>query len=120
MDQLSDINRKSEVNILVTPVITIFGKKDFLFNLSDSVYGEWIVFEGDDPKYYLNIFDKTYDPIREVIESSNENIGDVLNCKFKEKNLNLVINRKVWGIVKKNQSFLRIYNLEKLPPSYFN
>ena len=42
---------------------------------------------------HLNIFDKTYDSIREIVASST-NIESLLDNKFKEKKSNLYINRR--------------------------
>ena len=112
------INETIEINLFVIPIITFWGKRDFIFKLSDSAYGEWLIYENNKLKYYFNVFDKSYDLIKDKIDCTS-NLEELLSNRFKQKKLNLMINNAKWGILKRYKPFFKIFKLEKLPVEIF-
>ena len=101
-----------EMPLRVTPILTIFGKIQYKYKLSDFAYGEWIIFENEKPKYYLNLFDNSdYKKDKVYSKSKNFNIESILD-KFQK---GLSIYQKVWGIPLPYKSFIQTFHLEKLP-----
>ncbi len=106
--QNKNVTNMVEVFLRVSPIITIWGKRKLKYELSDFNYGEWVIFKDNFPKYYLNMFDKEYDSIRELPDFDIEN-------RLKMHKGGLSIHQKLFGISLWNKSFIKSFNLEKLP-----
>jgi hypothetical protein len=113
------MSEKTSVSILVTPVFNLLGKKSLLYSLSDMSYGEWIIFENDEPKYYFNYFDEYYQPIRKQLDQSEEkNIESLLKKSFEIHGLNLSISQKKLAIRKDDKAYVQVYKLDKYPVEF--
>ena len=94
------------------PIFTLLGKWAYRYKLSDFSYGEWVIFENNKPKFYLNIFDSEYDEVR-LVFSKSKNYD--LEKKLKSHNKGLSIYQKLLGITFLKKTFLQVIELEKLP-----
>ena len=108
-----------ELKLLVTPVLTLTGRK-YSYRLLDSAYGEWLVFEDNAPKYYLNIFDVDYGAIKKITVDSNSDVTDFLQCKFSSGASRLKLTDDIFGIKLNGKSFIKSVSIEKLPISLIN
>jgi hypothetical protein len=107
-------NNSIEVSVEAIPILTILGKIQYRYKLSDFAYGEWLIFENDKPKYYLNPFDEDYDDVRERIENSKDfDLEKIL----KMSNKNLSIHQRIMGVSFWYKSSTQVLALEKLPKS---
>lgn len=114
----SFINRsQSEVGVLITPITTFLGKKEYLYTLTESAYGEWIIFNDNIPKYYFNVFDTAYSALFDSLKKLRS-VEEFLENNFKKVNSNLSIRQQVFGIKHKNKSFTKRIVLEKLPVNF--
>jgi len=103
----------------VTPVRTLFHGTKYIYKLADSAYGEWIIYQGGEPVYYLNVFDPKYDSVKNIIQTIND-ITSCLTQKFELNGNKLTVERTIIGIPFESKSFLRKYTLQKLPVSFFS
>ncbi len=110
MENLSP--NKITVKVRKTPIL--FSKKS-LYRLSDFVYGEWIILENGEPKYYLNILDEQYSQIKDRLKPDVESY---LTEKFRKKGLNLSFKEKVFGISLLSKSEIIELSLRELPLDY--
>ncbi len=91
----------------ITTYRTLKGKCE-LVDIGDHIYGEWIIYENEKPKFHVNLFreDSESDKrIKELIEHKNESIESIIkkiNLSFKmELNLGkrpiieIVVNTKL-------------------------
>ena len=85
------------LDLLVTPIITLFGQK-YSYRLLDSAYGEWLNYEDNYPKYYLNIFDDEYREIENEIVQANINIKDYLETHLHKTSPELKMASHLLGI----------------------
>jgi len=108
-----------EINLLVVPIKTLLHGTKYIYKLADSTYGEWIIYQGDEPTYYLNIFDPKYDSVKNNIKAIKDTVS-YLEKKFELNEDNLKMERTLLGIPLESESFLRKYTLKKLPVSFFN
>lgn len=106
------------INLLVTPVINVFLEKRFLYTLTDSVYGEWIIFKNDEPVYYLYIFDCMYDEYRATIDAITS-IEDYLNKRLPLIEVGLSLHQHSAGIQLTFRSVIKSFALKKLPAVIF-
>lgn len=111
----SPIKTIVEVSLSVIPVVTFLGKRKYLYQLSDSAYGEWLIYENHNPKYYLNIFDEEYVNIKNKITQTKINVEDFLREKFNSTQPKLTIDNTILGIKLIRQTSIQKISLEKLP-----
>lgn len=110
-----EVFSKVEVNLLVSLYITLSGKK-YSYKLPDNAYGEWIIYENDKPKYYLNIFDKEYELVRKNLNHVSD-FENYLITKFQNSNPPINIKRQVIGF-SIEKPYIQKWQLEKLPLSF--
>ena len=103
-----------EILLLTTPILTIRGKR-YKYELSDFTYGEWIIYEKNQPKYYLNIFESEYDELRDVL-TKNKNL--TLEIILENSKRHLTLSQSFLGIRFESQSFIQTFLLEKLPADF--
>jgi hypothetical protein len=108
-----------EINLLVTPVETLFYGTKNIYRLSDFAYGEWIIFCNGEPKYYLYVFDPMYQEQIDFIKST-KGVDLFLEKKFASMRLNLTMKNKYWLVISKSEPFVKKFTLEKLPNTYFS
>ena len=97
---------------------TLTGTKRFI-ELGDHAYGEWIIYENDQPKYHVNIFDKSAASLKidELLHTKEQNIEAILDMISKANRVNLSLGKRpVIGIIKKSK--LISLNLGPLPESW--
>ena len=107
-------NRFIEISVEAIPRLTILGGIKYKYKLSDFTYGEWLIFENNKPKYYLNLFDEEYKDIRERIEKFKD---FELEKNLKKCDEKLSIHQKLIGISIWYKSSIQTLKLEKLPNS---
>jgi hypothetical protein len=102
------------MNLEDITVYTLFGKKH-LYKLGDMAYGEWLIFQSNVPKYYLNIFDDMY---QDIDEQKKIDPYKYLLKKFKAEHYGYSLGQNIHGIwsSKINE---KCFDLEKLPISFF-
>lgn len=108
------------IPLFAIPVTTLGFKKRLLYRLSDMAYGEWLIFQNDIPKYYLNIFDKIYEGVTFLADEDGSSFENRLEKLFKERNLNLSLSPSFkWMLVHESKQKVIDFHIEKYPPSYF-
>lgn len=95
----------------VKRVYTLAGIKH-RYKLSDFAYGEWLIYKGDFPVYYFNIFDTDYSAFK---DATKVNADKTLIDKLEKHGLRLKQN--LFGI-SSTKSYQQRFDLEKLPASY--
>src|SRR5688500_2418971 len=110
MENLSP--KKLTVKVRKTPMLL---SKRSQYRLSDFSYGEWILFENGEPKYYLNVHDEQYSQIRDKLKPDVETY---LIEQFKKKRLSLSFKDGTLGIPLPSKSEIVEVSLEKLPLEY--
>ncbi|MEO8471470.1 MAG: hypothetical protein ABI477_04720 [Chryseolinea sp.] len=103
-----------KINLIKTPV---FPRKKSLYRLPDSTYGEWIIFENNEPKYYFDFFDELYEDIRNQIMSTRD-IEGYFTKMFEQKNLNFMLKQTLFGIPLPGMELIEECTLSKLPKEY--
>jgi len=103
-----------KVILNVRKIPLLLSKKN-LYRMSDFSYGEWILFENGEPRYYLYVFDELYSGIRDQF---NPNVETYLKKKFKEKGLTLSTREVRFGIPLSSKSQIVELSLEKLPLNF--
>jgi hypothetical protein len=111
---------KVSIPIRVTPAICFPLHRRYLHLLSDFSYGEWLIFENNKPKYYLNIFDDIYKDIRRFLEANRDVTVDLMvkNSRGNTyQHISLGQNYRVITMLE-SQSELVTFELEKVPPGF--
>lgn len=108
-----------EINLLVTPVETLFSGVKNIYHLGDFAYGEWIIYSNHEPKYYFCVFDPMYQGQMDFIKGIGE-IDLFLEKKFAQMQVNLTMKNKAWLVISKAEPFVKKFILEKLPNTYFS
>ncbi len=111
-EQIKKNSELIEISLEAIPFFTIWGKIQYRYKLSDFTYGNWIIFENNKPKYYLNLYDNDYDDIREKFSKSKD---FDLESTLKTHKKNLSIHQNFWGISLWNKSFIQFFHLKKMP-----
>ena len=105
-----------EIIVEKVPILSLV-KNNYLIKLPDSAYGEWLIFNKNEPIYYLNIFDSEYKKIKEKIdldEISIEKIIEIINTKM---NLNYSLKFKYFGFLNYEKKEVKKIIIQKLPLS---
>lgn len=118
MSKMQSDSNFEKVSFRITPIYTLFGRKN-IYSLEDMTYGEFVVFENNHPKYYLNCFDKQYEPFIERIPKQKGGISNFLNKKCRKLKNGLNMPPHFWGIRFDSRSYAQTLNLEKLPVVFF-
>jgi hypothetical protein len=100
---------KISIKVRKTPML--FGYKD-RYRLSDFSYGEWIIYERGEPRYYFCIFDDLYSEIRNQLTPDTE---AYLTRQFKKHGVSLTLNAGSFGIPLHSKSLVVELRLDKLP-----
>jgi hypothetical protein len=108
-------------NYQTTTFQTEAGTFDFI-ELGNHVYGEWIIYEKDIPKFHINVFGRNTDSdrlIKQLMETENESIEEII--KTINLNLNLSLSfgkrpKKEWIVETK----LKAFELKPLPMQWFS
>lgn len=103
-----------KINLIKTPV---FPRKKCIYRLPDFSYGEWIIFEGNEPKYHFDLFDELYEDIRNQIIATGDIEGHFTKL-FQEKNLKFTLKQTVFGIPLPGMELIEEFTLSKLPKEY--
>jgi len=107
-----------EINLFVTPVYTIFQGTKYIYRLPDNVYGEWLIYYRNEPKYYFGIFDPLYDEVKETILGIKD-IVVYLEYKFSNASEELSMKNNYFGIPIASKTVVKKFKLQKLPKKYF-
>jgi hypothetical protein len=102
--------RQNKIVVKVRKTPTLLGRNRY--RLSDFSYGEWIIFENGEPKYYLNIFDDRYSHIK------GRSVEAYLTEQFRKKGLKLSFKDNAFGLPIHSKSEVVDLPLERLPVSY--
>jgi len=94
---------------MLIPIYTFSGIKK-IKKLPDYSYGEWLIYQNNEPRYYFNIFDRKYSDIHHKI---SDNIEMFLVDKLKGKKMS--IRPKIIGICDYSKVSCDWMELEKLP-----
>jgi hypothetical protein len=118
MSQIQSGNNFEKVGFRVTPIYTLWGRKN-IYSRGDLTYGEFVVFENEHPKYYLNCFDKQYELFIQQILKHKGGIYSFLKNRCEELKNGLNMHPHFWGIRLNSKSYIQTLDLEKLPSIFF-
>jgi hypothetical protein len=109
---------KISIPIRAVPAICLPLRRRYLYTLSDFAYGEWLIFEDNMPKYYLNIFDECYKNITRFLQTQRDITVDLMVSKsLGNVNERLSLGQKYHVITMlESQSELLTFELEKVSP----
>jgi len=112
------MKNESKVYLMVIPLVSFSLEPKYIYRLSDFAYGEWIIFEDDLPRYYLDIFDSIYKDLKEKLDKNKEaTIQLLLEQYSKNTGLNLSLSQSFhWSPTWESKAELREFSLEKFPP----
>jgi hypothetical protein len=108
-------------NHQTTTFQTEAGTFDFV-ELGNHVYGEWIIYENDIPKFHINVFGGNTDSdrlIKRLMEKENKSIEGIIKAINSSFNLNLSFGKrpkKEWIVETK----LKAFDLKPLPIQWFS
>jgi hypothetical protein len=110
------------IPVRVVPAICFPFRKRNLHRLPDATYGEWLIYENDQPRYYLNLFDEIYEHVNRFLETrADVSVGSMLKRSLGARDLQLSLEEKFRTIVLlESQSELVTLELEKFPPYLFD
>jgi len=103
----------------VSTYVTFTGTTDFV-DLGDMCYGEWIIYNGDIPKFHIAIFrenSKSDTLIKNLIEKEKLNIEFIIQRLNKSMNLDLRFGKRPWVEIIKS-SELKELDLVPIPVSW--
>jgi len=109
---------KISIPIRVVPAICLPLVRRNIYRLSDFAYGEWLIYEDNIPKYYLNIFDKIYKDIMHFMQTQRDFTVELMVRKSSGNvNERLSLGEKYRVITMlESQSELVTFELEKISP----
>jgi len=90
---------KAEIAVEVIPMLTLFGKKDFI-KLPDSAYGEWLVFKGHELTYYINLWDPYFSELKTIIDDKKTTIEGFIDFVNKKYSQTFTLNQNFLGLKK--------------------
>jgi hypothetical protein len=99
---------------------TAVGRFHFV-ELGNHVYGEWIIYENDIPKFHIDLFSGNTDSdhlVKQLIETENKGIEGIIKAINSSLNLNLSFRKrpkKEWIVETK----LKAFDLKPLPIQWF-
>lgn len=105
------------LNLLAIPVLTFFGIR-ISYRMLDSAYGEWLIYENNLPKYYLNIFDPEYASLRKNTLDSGIDVVEYLKEKITPLNSRLMFSDNIIGIKFNNRASIKSISVEKIPNEF--
>jgi hypothetical protein len=95
-------------------IFTITGRRH-LYKLGDMAYGQWLIYRGDLPVYYFDIFDEMYKDIDEAIQKAP---CKYLREKFQKDKRRLSLSPNIKGIWSARVAN-KLFDIEKLPVNFF-
>jgi hypothetical protein len=119
MDQSQPDNNFENVGFRVTPIYTLFGRKN-IYSLGDMSYGEFAISQNGYPKYYLNCFDKQYEPFLAKVSEQKLSVWDLLERKCRKLKNGLTVRSDYWGIRCESKASPQKLIVEKLPITFFD
>lgn len=110
------------VPVRLVPAICFPFRRRNLHRLADTNYGEWLIYENDQPRYYLNLFDDIYEGVNRFLEDrADVSVASMLKRSLGGRNLQLSLEEKFRPIVVlESKSELVTLELEKFPPYLFD
>ena len=103
-------------------VLTYFTLRGFvdIVALSDSTYGEWVIYDGKIPKYLISCLKENAESdlkIKRLLESKKENISSILNkINLSNKTKLTLLSKPFLGLLVKKKT--KSINLVPLPESW--
>jgi len=97
--------------VRVEKIPILFSNKS-IYRLSDFRYGQWLIWENNLPKYYVDLLDEKYSSIREII---NGDVEDFLTRTFSQKRLKLSMKVSIFGIPLPSKAKIVELDLAELP-----
>jgi len=98
-----------EINLIVFDVLTLNGKKH-RYRLSDTAYGEYLIFKDNQPEFYLNVFDDS--PHLSSLPDASS-IYRFIESRLKTINPALSLKQHLYGL-RISKEYDKVFRLKKL------
>jgi lipopolysaccharide export system protein LptA len=95
---------------------TLTGNKEIL-ELTENVYGQWIIYQNKKPKFHINCFDfesESNQVLNSWLLAKQKSIREVLSIINKKNNTNLTIEKAPFLEIKVD-SMIKEFHLKPLP-----
>lgn len=111
------------MKLLKVPQMRFIPSKSIAKNkylLSNSSYGEMLIFENNEPKYFINLFDEKFRDLKDYISSNENSMEDVLNSILKFAGSKLTTKQNLFGIDLPSREQIEEMNVPIFPIEFWN
>lgn len=95
----------------------VIAKNKYL--LSNSSYGEILIFENNEPKYFVNLFDEKFRDLKDYILSNEKSMEDVLDSILEFAGSKLTTKQNTFGIDLSASEQIEEINIPTLPIEFW-